>query len=332
MPPSKLTGQQKAAILLLAMGEDAAALVMKHLPPGDIRKIGSSMAEFSTIAREDEAAVIQDFKKSAANAGIGVEGLKYVASVLDKALGKSKANQVMASLVSESYPGIESLKWMDAKSVTQLLRIEHPQTIAVVLAHLDSEQASQVLVALPEALRGDVVLRLATMDEVEPDTLRALSEALEDAVHSRNRPSSMVLGGTKVTAEIITRMGKANESAILDRLAQKDAALAETIRSLMFVFDDIVKIDDRGIQEIMKEVNKEELTLAIRAANPTLKEKIFKNMSSRAAQSLKEDMESRGPAKLTDIERAQQNILKIVRRLEEEGKIIIGGAGSEAMV
>ncbi len=329
---SKLTGEQKAAILLLAMGEDAAANVMKHLPPGDIRKIGAQMAELSTISKEDEAEVIQDFRRSAANAGIGVEGLKYVQSVLDKALGKNKASQVMASLVSESYPGIESLRWMDAKAVVQLLRVEHPQTIAVVLAHLESEQASQVLIGLPETLRGDVILRLATMDEVEPDTLRALSDALEEAVQSRNRPSSMSLGGAKVTAEIITRLGKANESAILEKLAQRDAILADTIRSLMFVFDDLVKIDDRGIQEVLKEVNKEELTLAIRAANPTVKEKIFRNMSSRAASSLKEDMESRGPARLSDIERAQQNILKIVRKLEEEGKIVIGGSGAEAMV
>ncbi len=329
---SKLTGEQKAAILLLAMGEDAAASVMKHLQPGDIRKIGAQMAELSTISKEDESEVIKDFKTSASNAGIGVEGKKYVASVLDKALGKTKATQVMQSLVSESYPGIEALKWMEAKSVAQLLRIEHPQTIAVVLAHLEAEQASQVLVGLPEALRSDVVIRLATMEEVEPDTVRALSDALEEALQSRNRPSSMNLGGTKVTAEIMTRVGKAQEGPIMEKLAEKDAALAEAIRGLMFVFDDIVKIDDRGIQEVLKEVNKEELTLAIRAASPAMKEKIFKNMSSRAAESLKEDMESRGPAKLADIEKAQQSILKIVRRLEEEGKIVIAGAGGETMV
>lgn len=329
---SKLTGEQKAAILLLAMGEDAAASVLKHLPPGDIRKIGAQMAELNTISKEDESEVIQEFKTSASSAGIGVEGKKYVASVLDKALGKSKATQLMQSLVSESYPGIESLKWMDAKAVSQLLRIEHPQTIAVVLAHLEAEQASQVLLGLPEAQRGDVVLRLATMEDVEPDTLRSLSDALEEALQSRNRPSSTTLGGTKVTAEIMTRIGKVNEGPIMEKLAQRDAALAETIRSLMFVFDDIIKIDDRGIQEVMKEVNKEELTLAIRAANPSVKEKIFKNMSARAAQSLKEDMESRGPAKLSDIERAQQNILKIVRKLEEEGKIVIAGSGGETMM
>lgn len=329
---SKLTGEQKAAILLLAMGEDAAASVLKHLPPGDIRKIGAQMAELNTISKEDESEVIQEFKTSASSAGIGVEGKKYVASVLDKALGKSKATQLMQSLVSESYPGIESLKWMDAKAVSQLLRIEHPQTIAVVLAHLEAEQASQVLLGLPEAQRGDVVLRLATMEDVEPDTLRSLSDALEEALQSRNRSSSTTLGGTKVTAEIMTRIGKVNEGPIMEKLAQRDAALAETIRSLMFVFDDIIKIDDRGIQEVMKEVNKEELTLAIRAANPSVKEKIFKNMSARAAQSLKEDMESRGPAKLSDIERAQQNILKIVRKLEEEGKIVIAGSGGETMM
>lgn len=329
---NRLTGEQKAAILLLTIGEDAAAAVMKHLSPTEIRKLGAHLAALSSISKEQEIEVIQEFKSAASGGEIGVEGRKYVKTVLDKALGSGKATQLMRSLTTETYPGIDTLKWMDAKAVANLLRVEHPQTIAVVLAHLDPEHASQVIALLPEGLRSDTLHRLATMDEVQPDTLQHLSEVLEEVLQDRSRPQSMSIGGTKVTADILNRLDKSNGGTIIAKLAERDAALADTIRSLMFVFDDLVKIDDRGIQELLKDVGKEELTLALRAANNPVKDKIFKNMSSRAAEGLREDMETKGPAKLTDIERAQQKILQTVRRLEEEGKIVVGGAGAEAMV
>jgi len=328
---SKLSGEEKAAILLRAIGEDAAAAVMRHLEPKDIRKVGVYMSELSNISREQESEVMNEFHAAASQGSIGFEGREYIKTILSKALGHEKAAHIMESFTSMTYPGLETLKWLDPRAVSQIVKVEHPQTIAVVLAHLDAEQGSQVLAALPDALRADVSLRLATMEEVQPEMLQHLSDALQDALRGSSGPRSLTIGGAKVMAEILTRMDKNTETSIMSKLAERDSALADQIRSLMFVFDDLIKIDDRGIQELLKEVSKEELPLALKAANPDVVDKFLKNMSSRAAAMLKEDMEARGPVKLSDAERAQQNILKVCRRLEEEGRIVVGGAG-EVMV
>lgn len=328
---SKLSGEVKAAILLKALGEDAAAAVMRHLEPKEIRKVGLQLAELSNISREDEAEVMQEFQRAASTGAIGFEGKEYIRAILSKALGQEKAAHIMQSLTSVSYPGLESLKWLDARTVAGLLKVEHPQTIAVILAHLDPEQGSQVLAGLPEALRGDVALRLATMEEVQPEMLQHLSEALQESLRGSNGPRALAVGGAEVMAEILTRLDKATEDSIMAKLSERDPALAENIRALMFVFDDLVNVDDRGIQELLKEVSREDLPLALRAASPDVRDKIFRNMSSRAAEMLKDDMESRGPVKLSEVERAQQNILKLCRKLEEEGRIVLGG-GDEVLV
>ncbi|MER3425028.1 MAG: flagellar motor switch protein FliG, partial [Nitrospiraceae bacterium] len=212
-----------------------------------------------------------------------------------------------------------------------LVKVEHPQTIAVILAHLDPEQGSQVLAGLPNALRGDVALRLATMEEVQPEMLQHLSEALQESLRGSNGPRTLAIGGAEVLAEILTRLDKATEDSIMSKLSERDPVLAENIRSLMFVFDDLVNVDDRGIQELLKEASKEDLTLALKAASPEVRDKIFRNMSSRAAEMLKDDLEARGPVKLSEVERAQQNILKLCRKLEEDGRIVLSG-GDEVMV
>ncbi|WP_447977074.1 flagellar motor switch protein FliG [Candidatus Nitrospira bockiana] len=331
MANSKLSGEEKAAILLRAIGEDAAAAVMRHLEPKDIRKVGVYMTEISNITREQEAEVMQEFQAVADQGTISFEGKEYIKTILSKALGPDKAAQIMDSFTSMTYPGIETLKWLDPRAVSQLVKVEHPQTIAVVLAHLDPEQSSHVLSALPDALRADVALRLATMEEVQPEMLQHLSDALQEALRGNSGPRALSIGGAKVMAEIMTRMDKTTEGSIMSKLTERDPALADTIRSLMFVFDDLIKLDDRGMQELLKEVSKEELPLALKAANPDVVQKVFKNMSSRAAEMLREDMEARGPIKLSDAEKAQQNILKTCRRLEEEGRIVISGEG-EVMV
>jgi flagellar motor switch protein FliG len=328
---SKLSGEEKAAILLRAIGEDAAAQVMRHLEPKDIRKVGIYMAELSNISQEQENEVLQEFQTTAGHGTIGFEGREYIKTILSKALGNEKAAHIMDSFTSASYPGLETLKWLDARMVSQLVKVEHPQTIAVVLAHLDPEQAGQVLSGLPDHLRADVAQRLATMEEVQPDILQHLSDSLQEALKGSSGPRAMTIGGAKMMAEIMTRLDKTTEGTIMSKLTERDATLAETIRSLMFVFDDLVKIDDRGMQELLKEVSKEELPLALKAAAPDVVEKVLRNMSSRAATMLREDMEARGPVKLSEAEKAQQNILKICRKLEEEGRVVISGAG-EAMV
>lgn len=326
-----LTGEQKAAILLRAIGEEAAAQVMKQLDPKEIKKLGGFMSGTAQISRDEEEAVISDFQAVSASGGVQFQGKEFIKTVLRKALGPDKAARIIESMTHKSYPGLEALKWVDVKTLTQMLKVEHAQTVAVVLAHLESDQASQVLAALPEDMRGDVALRLATMEEVQPDVLEELSETLQETLVAGKEMGSQSVGGAEVIANILMRMDKTNEGGIMTRISEKSQTLADNIRALMFVFDDMVKVDDRGMQELMKEISKEDLPVALRGANPDVKEKFFKNMSGRAAEMLKDDMEARGPVKVSDVEKAQQNILKVCRKLEDEGRIVIAGVGEEML-
>jgi flagellar motor switch protein FliG len=327
----QLTGEQKAAILLRAIGEDAAALVMKNLDPKEIRKLGSFMSETANITQEEELSVMEDFGKVSAAGEVSFHGKEYIKTILTKALGPEKAARLLESMNSRVYPGLDALKWVDAKSVSQMLKIEHPQTISLIMAHMEPDQASQVLAGLPADMRADVALRLATMEEVQPEVLEELSSSLQDLLVASTGAHAMSVGGSQVIANILTRLDKTTEGGIMTKIAERSQPLADAIRALMFVFDDLIKLDDRGMQELMKEVSKEDLPVALRGASPEVKDKFLKNMSSRAAEMLKEDMEVRGPAKVTEVEKAQQNILKVCRKLEEEGRIVIAGAG-EALV
>lgn len=326
-----LTGEQKAAILLRAIGEEAAAQVMKQLDPKEIKRLGSFMSGTAHISRDEEDAVISDFRTASASGEVQFQGKEFIKTVLTKALGPEKASRIIETMTRKSYPGLEALKWVDAKTLVQLLKVEHAQTVAVILAHLESDQAGQVLAGLPESMRGDVALRLATMEEVQPDVLEELSQSMQETLAASKGIGSQNIGGPEVIADILTRMDKTNEGGILVKIAETNQSLADAIRAFMFVFDDLVKVDDRGLQELMKEISKDDLPLALRGANPEVKEKFFKNMSSRAAEMLKEDMEAKGPVKVSDVERAQQNILKVCRKLEEEGRIVIAGAGEEML-
>ena len=324
-----LTGEQKSAILLRAIGEEAAAQVMKLLDPKEIKKLGSFMSGTAQISRDQEDAVISDFKDASASGEVQFQGKEYIKSILIKALGPDKAARILESMTRKSYPGLEALRWVDVKTIAKMIRIEHPQTVAVILAHLESDQAGQVLAALPETMRGDVALRLATMEEVQPDVLEELSQSLQEVLLASKGLGGQSIGGAEVMADILTRMDKASEGGIMAKIAEKSQPLADSIRALMFVFDDLIKVDDRGLQELLKEISKDDLPLALRGANPEVKERIFKNMSSRAAEMLRDDMESKGPVRVADVEKAQQNILKVCRKLEEEGRIVIAGAGEE---
>ncbi len=326
-----LTGEQKAAILLRAIGEEAAAQVMKQLDPKEIKRLGSFMNGTAQISRDEEDTVISDFQTASASGEVQFQGKEFIKTVLTKALGPEKAARIIESMTRKSYPGLEALKWVDVKTLVQMLKIEHAQTVAVTLAHLESEQAGQVLAGLPEAMRGDVALRLATMEDVQPDVLEELSQSMQEILLASKGMGSQSIGGPEVMADILTRMDKANEGGIMVKIAEKSQPLADAIRALMFVFDDLVKIDDRGLQELMKEISKDDLPLALRGANPEVKDKFFKNMSSRAAEMLKEDMEAKGPVKVSDVEKSQQNILKVCRKLEEEGRIVIAGGGEEML-
>jgi len=329
--PVLLSGEQKAAILLRAIGEDAAAMVMKNLDPKEIRKLGSFMSDTANITKEEEQLVMEDFERASAVGDVSFHGKEYIKTILTKALGPEKAARLLESMNSRVYPGLDALRWVDPKSVSQMIKIEHPQTISLIMAHMEAEQASQVMAGLPAEMRADVAFRLATMEEVQPEVLEELSGSLQDLLVASTGAHALSIGGSQVIANILTRLDKTTESGIMAKLTERSQTLADTIRALMFVFDDLIKLDDRGMQELMKEVSKEDLPVALRGASPDVKDKFFKNMSSRAAEMLKEDMEVRGPVKVTDVEKAQQNILKVCRKLEEEGRIVIAGAG-EALV
>ena len=328
---TQLSGEQKAAILLNAIGEEAAALVMKCLDPKEIRRLGASMSETANITREEESIVINEFEKASASGDVTFHGRDYIKAILSKALGPEKGNRMLESLTSKVYPGLDAMKWVDAKAVSQMIKTEHPQTISVILAHMDPDQAGRVMFDLPQALRVDVSLRLAMMEDLQPSVLEELSDALQSSLAATSGTRATNLGGAEAIANILATLDKATEGGIMSKIAERDQQLADTIRELMFVFDDLIKLDDRGMQELMKEVSKEDLPLALRGASPETKEKFLKNMSSRAAEMLKDDMEARGPVKVADVEKAQQNILKVCRKLEEEGRIVIAG-GEETML
>lgn len=326
---SSLSGEEKAAILLRVIGEDAAAEVMKHLDPKDIRRIGTHMTELSNISIQEEGTVIQEFQYAATMGDISFEGKEYIKTILTKALGPDKAGRILETLTSTSYPGLESLKWLEPKTVAHMIKVEHPQTVAVILAYLDPEQGSQVLAELPEFMRADVALRLGTIEDVQPEVLQHLSDVLQEIFKSGSKARGQSVGGLKMVADMMGRLDKAIEGSIMSKLAEKDPDIAENIRALMFVFDDLVKVEDRGVQELLKEVSKDDLPLALRGAGQEVTDKILRNMSNRAAEMLKDDMESRGPVKLSEVEKAQQNILKLCRKLEEEGRIVIIGEGEQ---
>jgi flagellar motor switch protein FliG len=258
---------------------------------------------------------------------------EYVKSVLRKALGDEKANLLIDRILQgEDTTGIESLKWMDAASVGEMLRNEHPQIVAAILVHLDPDQASSVLKSFTERHRNEVMIRIATLDGIQPNALKDLNEVLSRVLAGGVQVKRQSLGGVKPAAEIINLMGSALETSILDYIRESDGDLAQKIQDNMFVFDDLGKLDDKGFQSLLKEVQTESLIIALKGASPEIREKVFKNMSSRAAETLREDLESRGPVKLSEVESEQKEMLKIVRRLADEGQIVLAGGGDDEYV
>ena len=328
----KLSGEEKAAVLLLTLGENAASEVMKHLEPKDIRRLGGPMTTMSDLTPELRTEVLQEFRSLSLGASEGVEGKDYMKKILTKALGQQKATQILSTLSSQEYAGLDSLKWLDSKAIERMMSAEHPQTAAVILAHLEADQASQVLLLLPEAARVDIAYRLATMEEIQPDVLKELSEVLESELKVGAKSQGQQLGGVKFLADLMNGLDKTSEQALTASLTERNAGLADSVRQLMFVFDDLAGVDDRGLQELLKEIAREDLILALRAAGETVKDAIFRNMSSLATELLKDDMEAGGPVRLSDVEKAQRNILQVARKLEEEGRIILGGKGGQEML
>lgn len=327
-------GIQKAATLMLALGEDAAAEVMKHLGPREVQKIGAAMASIGAIPHEAIARVLDEFKSLAdLSSSVGLDSDEYIRNVLTKALGDDKASSLLNRILGgKDASGIESLKWMDSASVAELIKNEHPQIIATILVHLESDQASEVLNNFSERLRNDAVLRIATLDGIQPTALRELNDVLTKLLTGNESLKKKSIGGVRAAAEILNFMSGENEASIMENLRKYDGDMAEKIMDEMFVFDNILEIDDRGIQLLLREVQSDSLIIALKGANADMREKIFKNMSQRAAEMMREDLESKGPVRLSEVETQQKQILLIVRRLADEGQIMLGAKGEDAYV
>jgi len=324
-------GVDDAAILLMSLGEEEAAEVFKFLAPKEVQKLGEAIARTKTVSRERLENVLAKFSSVASeNSTLVSDTDEYVKAVLIRALGEDKANMLLDRILQgNDNAGIESLKWMDPTSVGELLRNEHPQIIAAILVHLDFDQASAVLKTFSERQRNEVLVRVATLDGIQPTALKDLNEVMNQVLAGGDRLRKSSLGGVKPAAEIINMMGSSVETSVLDYIRDLDSELAQKIMDNMFTFDDLEKLDDMGIQALMKEVQSESLVIALKGASQEMREKIFRNMSSRAAETLREDLASRGPVRVSDVEAEQKEMLKTVRRLVDEGQIVMGGGGDD---
>ena len=327
-------GLQRSAILLLSIGEDEAVEVFKHLGPREVQKLGPAMAKLSSVSREQVAEVLRTFRREASQqVGVGVPSDQYVRSVLTRALGSERASGIIDRILKGHDTGaMENLKWMDAAAVAALIRNEHPQIIATILAHLDADQAGDVTKELPERLRNDVVLRIATMEGVQPAALRDLNDVLHQLLSSADKGRKASPGGVEAAAAILNRLSGAAEASVTAHLRELDPDLAQKIQDQMFVFEDLLQLDDRAIQLLLREVQTETLIVALKGTSDALREKVFKNMSQRAAEMLRDDLDAKGPVRLSEVETEQKEVLRIVRRLAEEGQIVLGGKGDEGLV
>ncbi len=338
MPEKKdkqLTGPQKAAVVMLALGEQVAAQVLKQLESEEIKKLGMEMSNLRNIdARTTENVLAEFTEQFEDESAIRIPGDEFFKKVLPSALGTDKASEVFKSIEKEKEKiPFKNIRDLDPRVIANFLRTEHPQTISLVLVHLGEEQAAQVLAQLPEGLQFEVISRITTMETVPMEIVREVDEALEQELVSMGGELQQMLGGVQKAAEILNRCDRKTSDRVLQALEETDSELAERVRKLMFVFEDLVAIPDQGIRELLKEVDNKDLVIALKTASDELKEKIFKNLSKRAAQMLEEDLAVLGPVRLSEVEEAQQKILEVARRLEKEGRIVLaGGEGGDAFV
>ena len=326
-------GVRKGAILLMSLGEEAAVEVFKYLGPKEVQKLGFSMAGMENVKREEVDQILGDFIASTQNrANLGAAD-EYIRSVLTKALGTDKAANLLDRILQgNDNNGIESLKWMDSSAVAELIKNEHPQIIATILVHLEPDQSAEVMANFVERLRNDVLLRIATLEGVQPAALKELNDVLTQLLSGSDKLKKSAMGGVKIAADILNFMGGVVEASAISSIREYDPELAQKIQDKMFTFDNVLDIDDRGIQMLLREVQSDQLIVALKGTSQALREKVFKNMSQRAAEMLREDLEAKGPVKLSEVEAEQKEILKIVRRLADEGQIVLSGKGEEGLI
>ncbi|HVO48006.1 MAG TPA: flagellar motor switch protein FliG [Steroidobacteraceae bacterium] len=325
------TGTERAAILLLTLGEQEAAQVLKHMGAKEVQRIGAAMAKLANVSREEVQGVVSAFSASVeSQTSVGVGAEDFLRKVLVDALGSEKAANIIDRIsIGRSTKGLEALKWMDGRAVAELIRLEHPQIIAIVLAYLEPDQAAEILACLPANIRSDIMMRIATLDGVQPSALSELDDIMEKTFAGKGATRTSALGGAKAAANIINNLEPSQEGVIMEQIVQTDEALGSRIQDLIFVFDNLLEIDDRSMQELLRQVSSDKLLLAMKGCEDAMKEKIFKNMSQRAAEMLKDDLESKGPVRISEVEGAQKEILQTARKLAEAGTIQLSNKGDE---
>ncbi len=329
----KITRLEASAILLMSLGEADAAAVLKHMGPKEVQRVGTAMAQLHDVAQGDVEAVTAEFLEAVGGqTGLGIGADDYIRAMLTQALGEDKAASLIDRiLVGGNTTGLDTLKWMEPRSVSDIIRYEHPQIQAIVVSYLDSDQAAEVLSNFDEKVRLDVIMRVAALETVQPQALQELNNILERQFSGSSSAKTSKIGGVKCAADIMNYMESSIESELMESIKEVDADLGTEIEDLMFVFDNLKDVDDRGIQVLLREVSSDILILALKGSDEELKEKIFKNMSKRAAEMLRDDLEAKGPVKLSEVEAAQKEILTIARRLADAGEIVLGGSGEEML-
>ena len=327
-------GTRKSAILLMALGEDRAAAALQHLPTADVQTLGLSMAKLTSVSKEELAGVLSEFREETEQlSALNLGSSAYIKSVLKKALGEDRASNLLEDILQPDEPdsGIDRLNQLEAGEVAELIRDEHPQILATVLIHLDRMKASEVLEKLPTRLRHDVIMRIATFGGVQPSALNELTDVLTEMLSGQGLKRSR-LGGVRTAAEIVNLMTSAQEEEAIAHVREADEALAQRIVDEMFVFENLLSLEDRSIQRLLKDIESDSLIIALKAAPQTLRDKFLNNMSQRAAETLREDMELRGPVRVSQVETEQKAILQVARRLAEMGEIVIAAPGTDDFV
>lgn len=331
--PKTMTKTEQAAILLMSLGESTAAEVLKHMGPKEVQRLGTAMASLNNIQQQEVEIALSNFMDEVRTlTGLGMGADSYIRNMLVTALGQDKADGLVDRiLLGGNTTGLDTLKWMDARSVADIIRNEHPQIQAIVLAYLDADQSAEIINFFPEKVRLDVMLRVASLDSVQPSALQELNNILEKQFSGNAGSQTKDMGGYKVAAEIVNNLDSSIGGELLDSIKEIDEDLGTQIQDLMFVFENLKDVDDRGIQALLREVSSDVLILALKGSDEILKEKIFANMSKRAAELLRDDLEAKGPVKLSEVEGSQKEILTIARRMADAGEINLGGGGEEML-
>lgn len=325
---------QRASLLLLAVGQDRAAKVLKHMGPKEVQLVGSTMAQLGPISSVMVDQVLEEFIIEIKNeTGLGLDSDEYIRNMLTNALGAEKAGSIIDRiLLGANSKGIEQLKWMDTRSIADLIRLEHPQIISIILTLLDPDQAADVLTLLPQNMRSDILMRIATLEGVQPAALRELDDIMEKQLTGSDGVKSSQIGGVDAAANILNFIESAISEPMMQDINESNSDLAQRIQDKMFVFGDLINVDDRGIQTLLREVSTDQLLLALRGVDAGLRDKIFANMSRRAAEMLRDDLEAAPPARLSEVETAQKDILSIAKRLSDAGELALGGGGGDEFV